>query len=230
MKISAFALLLTTLITASSSIYACMEGDGHEYTTNGMSMRDTQELGFYDEIENLMNQRPERSFKTTAKNKKGSLSARLDMNFDGFDDGPQLEPFLGLPMRYPSFPNAYIAGTMGQATLHRGIPVVLWSIQDAEMNGSIVMGFFMQHEFAHHDLGHGRQPTNRTSAMREADADCNATKTLIAQGRGDVLQTIVQWFDMRGCNYDPRTPVTSVSDSHPCGTQRAQIIRECSRM
>lgn len=225
MKFSALVLLAATLITTSNQVSACLNEDGHQHTSNGLSMKTTEDLGFYDEVENLMGQRPVRTAKLLKKN---LLSTRLDMNFDGMDDGPQFEPFLGLPMRYPSFPNDFIGGTMGQAILHRGVPVVLFSTQDARANGPIVMGFFMQHEFAHHDLGHGRMPTNSSSAMREADADCRATKTLIAQGRADILGTVIQWFEMRGCNYDPRMPISSVGDSHPCGTQRAQIIRNCS--
>ena len=228
MKFSALVLLVATLIATSSNVKACMEEEGHQHAANGMSMKTSEELGFYDEVENLMNQRPVKTVKAIKALKKNLIDARLDMNFDGMDDGPQFEPFLGLPMRYPSFPNDFIGGTMGQAILHRGVPAVLYSTQDAQANGPIVMGFFMQHEFAHHDLGHGRMPTNSSSAMREADADCRATKTLIAQGRADVLGTIIQWFEMRGCNYDPRMPLSSVGDSHPCGTQRAQIIRNCS--
>lgn len=226
MKFSKLMILAATLTVSMNNVNACVEGDGHGHS--GMnSIPDTHELGIFDDIETLVSQEKVNSSKRA---KKGGLAARLDMNFDGIDDGPQKEPFLGLPMRYPSFPTDRIPGNIGQATIHMGRPVVIWSVQDAQAYGPIIMGYFMQHEFAHHDLGHGRMPNNQNPAMREADADCNAAKSLVAQGMGHILPQVIGWFNNRGCNYDPRTPIAYVTDSHPCGVQRAQVVSQCAGM
>lgn len=152
----------------------------------------------------------------------------LEDDFGAYDNGPR-DPFIGLPARYPIFFTPAANANISIATMQYGRPIVLVGPQTAMALGPNIMGFFMQHEYAHHDLRHIiRNDVN--SASKEAEADCQAAQALVRYGREDIIPQVVSWFDSQGCNYNPATPLQNVAEDHPCGTQRAQIVRECSQM
>lgn len=170
----------------------------------------TEDLRIVDEIQSLM------------KSRRNKLTNK---NFG------QVEPFLGLPMRYPTFPHQQADSSIGLALLHNGQPIVLFGPNTAMQLGNNLMGFFIQHEYAHHDLGHTRlNPAFVKRTVIEAQADCQAAKNIIGYGLGRIIPEVVQWHASQGCQYDPRTPLENLNISHPCGTQRAQIIKQCSGM
>lgn len=227
MKLSTLVLLSATLFSAMNGVNACIEGDGHANHSGMMGTPDTKELNIYDSVEKLMS--PVK--KTRISNPTNRLGLRVDINGDGFDDGPQSEPFLGLPMRYPTFPHPNADNNIALALIHNGRQIVLWGPNTARNLGPQIMGFFMQHEFAHHDLEHTTGTRNHlTSAQKEAESDCQAAQALVEYGRSDVIPEVVNWFARQGCYYDPGTPIEHVQSSHPCGTQRANIVRQCAGM
>lgn len=208
MKFSTLVLLAVSLISTANSVNACVEGGGQADHAGMMSLiPDTQELNIYNSVQNLLQSRSKSMNKAFGEN----------------------DPFLGLPMRYPTFPHAAAENNIALAAIHNGRPIVLWGPSAARNLGPILMGFFMQHEYAHHDLRHPIR-NDIPSAVKEADADCRAAQTLVEYGMTNVIPVVVSWFASQGCNYDPRTPIQNVSDSHPCGTQRSQIISQCAGM
>jgi len=141
----------------------------------------------------------------------------------------QREPFLGLPMRYPTFAHPQADSSIGLALMHNGQPVVLFGPNAAMQLGNNLMGFFLQHEYAHHDLGHTRlNPAMVKRTIIEAQADCQAAKSIISYGYGHIIPQVIQWHAQQGCQYDPSIPLENLNISHPCGTQRAQIIKQCA--
>lgn len=205
MKLSNLVVTATLLLSASSTFAHTYENISESSFEHEL-VQDTQDLNIYDSVEKLLHP------KLTTKS-----------------FGPQQEPFLGLPMRYPTFAHPQAEQNIAQAFLHDGQPIVLFGPQAAMNLGSNIMGFFIQHEYAHHDLRHPLR-NDIPSAIKEADADCNAAKSLVQSGMGQVIPQVVGWFQARGCNYNPSTPIQFVTDSHPCGTQRAAIIRQCAGM
>lgn len=203
MKLFKMSLCAIALISLTNSSYACISGDGHEH--GFMEERTTDELGIFDSIDELISPKI------------------VNKNFGGE------EPFLGLPMRYPTYAHPQAESQGALALFHNGAPIVLWGPQVAQMRGRNVMGFIIQHEYAHHDLRHLlRQDV--PSAVKEAEADCQATKSIIRYGMGHILPEVVASMQAMGCEYDPRMPISMVQSSHPCGIQRAGIIRQCANM
>lgn len=203
MKIS--ILLITVLLSLSGKIYADESKTVQHHDAEELEL-DTHDLGIYNDIEKLINK------SKTIKNKSFG----------------QVEPFLGLPMRYPTFPHQAAEANIGIATSQNGMPIVIYGPYVAQQLGPLIMGFFMQHEYAHHDLRHNPN-MGINSATREAQADCQAAKVLAQNGRTDAIMTTINWFQSQGCNYDPRISTQFVTDSHPCGAQRAQIIYQCAK-
>lgn len=190
--------LLTTLtitMMLSTAAQATMDHSHDDIPT-------TQELGVYDEIQELVE-------KSSTKNKMFGAPG----------------PFIGLPMRYPVFPNPQAEQQTAVAANHNGQKIVLYGPMAARRLGPAVMGYVLQHEYAHHDLGH----MGGSVATREADADCYAAKSLVSAGRMNIVGQSINYHRSQGCNYNPNTPIYMVNQSHPCGTQRANILNTCSQ-
>ncbi|GEM_PF-6134973 len=195
-------LLLTLLTLSLSPSVSATSIEEHDHSYHEQN---TDEVGIYDEIEELLSKR------RTNKN----------VNFG------QPGPFLGLPMKYPVIAHMQAEPNIAQALHHNGQPIVLFGPNVARNLGPNIMGFFLQHEYAHHDRGHLRNRMGNNAA-KEADADCIAAKTLVNAGKGFVINEVSNWFSSQGCNYNPSIPVQNVTQSHPCGIQRANIIQQCA--
>lgn len=199
--------LIATLLTASSlSTFAC---GNHDYSAGFDGPLDTDELKIYDDVEELIRE----------QESEGSIEK-------GYS---QPGPFLGLPMRYPVYAHPAANQATALATVHNGMPIVLFAPMAPQRLGRNIMGFVLQHEYAHHDLRHLFR-NNESSAMKEAEADCQATRELVNNGLRNIIPEVVNFWQSQGCHYDPRTPINQVRASHPCGTQRAQIIKQCAGM
>lgn len=199
-------LLLAALLTTTAFGASTFAHEGHEEGFQDL-FQDTEEAQIYDSVNELM-----------------STKAPKLMTKNFF----QAEPFLGLPMRYPTYPHPAADNNIGIATSHNGMPVVLFGPNTANRLGPVIMGFFMQHEYAHHDLRHNPN-MSINSATREAQADCRAAQTLKGYGMAHIIPQVAQWFYAQGCHYDPSTNTMNVTDSHPCGVQRAQILQQCAQ-
>lgn len=204
MKTLALLVTLTALFSAQN-VTASGIGTG----IDPQNLLTTEDLRIVDEIQDMV------------KESKKSLKTK---NFGN------REPFLGLPMRYPTFAHPQADASIGLALLHNGQPIVLFGPNIAMRLGNNIMGFIIQHEYAHHDLGHTRlNPAMVKRTIIEAQADCQATKSMISYGLGHIIPQVVNWHAQQGCQYDPRTPLENLNISHPCGTQRAQIIQQCAQ-
>lgn len=204
MKTITFLVTLVALFSIKN-----IKANGIDSGVSNQNLLTTEDLRIVDEVQELM-----------SESKK---SVKLK-NFGN------KEPFLGLPMRYPTFAHPQADSSIGLALLHNGQPIVLFGPNAAMQLGNNLMGFFIQHEYAHHDLGHTRlNPAMVKRTIVEAQADCQAAKSIIAYGLGHIIPQVIQWHAQQGCQYDPRTPLENLNISHPCGTQRAEIISQCSR-
>lgn len=113
------------------------------------------------------------------------------------------------------------------ASWDQGGPVIY--VNPAAMNAAgHAARFFMQHELAHHGLGHVvsmvmGDPRTQNAWLRqgmELAADCAAARRLATQGDWQALQSAVALFSSQG--FGAATPL------HPAGAQRAQTIRQCA--
>lgn len=204
MKTLSLTALLTLALLSTNSFAHEGEFDG---SFDGDLVTDTKDLRIYDDVQTLMNK------------DKGGLKIK---NFG------QVEPFLGLPMKYPTMPHPMADRNIGLATFHNGMRVVLFGPNVAMQLGANIMGYFIQHEYAHHDLNHNAN-MSVNSATREGQADCQAAKELKRYGRTDVIGQVIQWYSAQGCHYDPNINTMYVQDSHPCGIQRARILQQCAQ-
>lgn len=135
------------------------------------------------------------------------------------------EPFSKLEMRYPTYSHKAADKLTAIAVYSRGRPIVLYSPKAARKYTAKVMGSILQHEYCHHDLGHrGRGG----EAADEAQADCCASFNIDKFERRDMLEEIIAFNAEKECKYDPKTPLTQIRGSHPCGEQRAYIYNYCS--
>jgi hypothetical protein len=196
---------ITNLHDAAEHNHVLEHDENHSH-----EIKTTEELGIYVSVQKMVE---DREYEGSMKN---------------YGNQQRREPFLGLPMRYPVFPHPGANNQIAVATTHNGRPIVLFGPQAAMKMGREFMGFTMQHEFAHHDLGHLSRYGNQNSATKEANADCRATKALLQYGMQHIVQHTARVQAGQGCRYNPNTPLHMVRESHPCGAQRARIIQNCA--
>jgi hypothetical protein len=139
----------------------------------------------------------------------------------------QLDPFIGLPVRWPTFMNeiSYKYGG-GFATYdNSGRPVVFISQARHAQVGDLIMGAILQHEYCHHEI-----PVYPTVALKEASADCCSAGYLAKGGEYGraALEAIIDLHYSEGCSYNPNIPLDQIPASYPCGIQRARILKQCS--
>jgi hypothetical protein len=138
-------------------------------------------------------------------------------------DHSQGDPFFGLPIRWPTyFDDSAMSMGGGMATTVNKQRVVVMSPKWVDMVGALVAGAALQHEYCHHDNSY-----SPISAVREADADCCAARHMARAGRTDGIWAVARYFGKDGCNYDPKLPIELTPASHPCGTQRENIVLRC---
>lgn len=194
-------------LTSLASTHAC---DSHAGFFEGELGQDTQAINIYEDIDAMM---------FSAKNK-----FNFGNPFGGNGGQGGRDPFIGLPMRYPVISHMSAEQQMAKAIYHNGQPIVVYGPMAARRLGANIMGFVMQHEYAHHDHRH-----MTSTPMNEKVADCQATKVLVQKGYQHIVQEVIQFWAREGCHYNPNTPLYMVRQSHPCGTQRAQYISQCAQ-
>lgn len=137
-----------------------------------------------------------------------------------------VDPFVNLRVRVNVMTSTMTPGANAVLDYNRK-PLVVYNPHFARFMGTEVMGQVLQHEYCHHELGHLKDHSPNT-AQREADADCCSAYYLVEQGKSDILRATIQKLSAMSCSYAPETPISQVTDNHPCWLQRARILRYCA--